>query len=438
MQYVRPHLEKELAYALHKPVRRRLPTLKVQVWRIDHQWVADLVEVQRLAKHNRGTRYLLTVLDVFSKYAWVEPLKDKTGRSLVQAWERVLKRAHPRRPRQLQTDQDKEFYNCPFQQVLKRHHIHHFSTYGDTEPSVIERLNRTLKERLYRYLTAANTLKFVDVLPQVVQGYNASWHCCIQRAPQAVTPHNELQVWNQLYPERPNQPPKLKAGDRVRLDKQARPFQKGYLSGWTEEVFVVRRVLPGSVPTYKVEECDGTLVEGTFYEPELQRVTVDVNTLWRIEKVLKRRNDQWYVLWKGWPGKYDSWIRRQNLAWWPRRPRMTFTWPYSVMPAPAGGRMESGFEQSVLAGYLGQSLSVGSQTAVPVFHQMACETQWEEDIATRLRPDGRYWSFGLAGRWRTFHAGNHQLFGNWSGARGFVYIFTIFWNCRIVFRFWTC
>ena len=128
----------------------------------------------------------------------------------------------------------------------------------------------------------------------------------IQRAPQAVTPHNELQVWNQLYPERPNQPPKLKAGDRVRLGKQARPFQKGYLPGWTEEVVVVRRVLPGSVPTYKVEECDGTLVEGTFYEPELQRVTVDVDTLWRIEKVLKRRGDQWYVLWKGWPGKYDS------------------------------------------------------------------------------------------------------------------------------------
>ena len=314
VQHVRPHLEKELAYTLHKPVRRRFPTLKVQVWGIDNQWVADLVEVQRLAKHNRGTRYLLTVLDVFSKYAWVEPLKDKTGRSPAQAWERVLKRAHPRRPRQLQTDQGKEFYNRLFQQVLKKHHIHHFSTYGDTKASVIERFNRTLKERLYRYLTAANTLKFVDVLPQVVQGYNASWNRSIQKAPQDVTPHNELQVWNQLYPERPSQLPKLKAGHRVRLSKQARPFQKGYLPGWTEEVFVVRRVLPGSVPTYKVEEFDGTLVEGTFYEPELQRVTVDDDTLWRIEKVLKRRGDQWYMQWKGWPRKYNSWIRRQDLA----------------------------------------------------------------------------------------------------------------------------
>ena len=152
--------------------------------------------------------------------------------------------------------------------------------------------------------------------PQVVQGYNASWHRSIGRAPQDVTPHNELEVWHRLHPQPSSSPPlpKLKAGDRVRLSKQARPFRKGYLPGWTEEVFVVRRVVPGSVPTYKVEEFDGTLVQGTFYEPELQRVTVDDDTLWRIEKVLKRRGDQWYVQWKGWPRKYNSWIRRQDLA----------------------------------------------------------------------------------------------------------------------------
>ena len=240
---------------------------------------------------------------MLSKYAWVEPLKDKTGRSLAQAWERLLKRAHPRRPPQLQTDQSKEFYNRPFQQVLKKHAIHHFSTYGDTKASVIDRFNRTLKKRLYRYLTAANTLTFVDVLPKVVQGYNASWHRIIGRAPQDVTPHNELQVLHRLYPKPSSSPPspKLKAGDRVRLSKQARPFRKGYLPGWTEEVFVVRRVVPGSVPTYKVEEFDGTLVQGTFYEPELQRVTVDDDTLWRIEKVLKRRGDQCTCSGKGGP-----------------------------------------------------------------------------------------------------------------------------------------
>ena len=205
-------------------------------------------------------------------------------------------------------DQGKEFYNRTFWQVLKKHAIHHFSTYGDTKASVIERFNCTQKECLYRYLIVANTLMFMDVLPQVVQGYNASLHWRIGRAPQDVTLHNELQVWHRLYPQRSHPPPspKLKAGNWVRFSKQACPFRKGYLPGWTEEVFVIRRVVPGSVPTYKVEEFDGTLLQGTFYKPELQRVTVDNHMLWCIEKVLKRQGDQWYVQWKGWPCKYNT------------------------------------------------------------------------------------------------------------------------------------
>ena len=83
VQQVRPHLVKELAYTFHKPVRRRFPTLTVMAMGIDHQWVADLVEVQQLASYNGGIRYLLTVIDALSKYAWVVPLKDKTGSQLV-------------------------------------------------------------------------------------------------------------------------------------------------------------------------------------------------------------------------------------------------------------------------------------------------------------------------------------------------------------------
>ena len=258
-------------------MRRQFPTLRVQVWGMDHQWVADLVEVQRLAKHNGGTRYLLTVLDVLSKYAWVEPLKDKTGRSLAKAWERLLKRAHLRRPRQLQTDQGKEFYNRPFQQVLKKHTIHHFSTYGDTKTSVIERFNRTLKERLYRYLTAANTLKFVDVLPSGgarVQRQLASQHRA--GAPRRHTPQRIGGV-AQFVSLTLGTPPlaQIEGGRPGSFEQRgAPPFAKATYPGGPKKCLVVRRVVPGSVPTYKVEEFDGTLVQGTFYEPELQRVTV--------------------------------------------------------------------------------------------------------------------------------------------------------------------
>ena len=178
-------LRKDLAYTLHKPRRRRFPTLPVVVGTIDDQWVADLVEVQNLAKYNRGIRYLLTVIDVLSKYAWVEPLKDKTGTSIVKALESIVKQG--RKPNRLQTDKDKEFYNKTVTTWLKEKDIHHFSTKGDAKASVVERFNRTLKQRLYRYFTAANTLAFVDILPDLVKGYNATKYRSIGMAPEQVT-----------------------------------------------------------------------------------------------------------------------------------------------------------------------------------------------------------------------------------------------------------
>ena len=305
-------LERDLAYTLHKPRRRRFPTVPVIVGGLDDQWVADLVEVQPLAKYNRGLRYLLTVVDVLSKYAWVQPLKDKTGVALVKAFEKILKgRRHPNR---LQTDRGKEFYNRTFQRWLDEQGIHHFSTEGDAKASVVERFNRTLKERLYRYFTAANTLRFDDVLPELVQGYNATRHRSIGMAPQDVTWDNEEAVWKRLYAKRwkSQKKPQFKVGDRVRLNKIHRTFEKGYLPGWTEEVFVVHRVVPGPVPTYKIHEWDDTPVQGTFYEEDLQKV--HVSDVFRIEKVLKRQKDRWLVKWKGWPDKYNSWIARGDVT----------------------------------------------------------------------------------------------------------------------------
>ena len=233
----RTQLQGLLSYTLHKPRRRRFPTLPVVVHGMDDQWVTDLVEMQPLKTWNWGMRYLLTVVDVLSKYAWVEPLKAKTGVAVAAAFERILKRARGRQPVRLQTDAGKEFYNRPFQALMTRRKIHHFSTYGDTKSSVVERFNRTLKERMYRYFTARNTYRYVDALPALVQGYNVTKHRSIGMPPRDVTWANQRQVWQRLYGKRLARRvrPKWKAGDRVRLQKQHRPFEKGYLPGWTEE-----------------------------------------------------------------------------------------------------------------------------------------------------------------------------------------------------------
>ena len=311
-------LEHELGYTLHKPTRRRFPTSRVLVFGPDEQWAADLVDVQKLKRENKGTNYLLTVVDVFSKYAWVLPVKQKTGPLMARALATLFKTSK-RSPQKLQTDDGKEFYNKHVTKVLKEHGTHHFSTAGDTKASVVERFNRTFKQRLYRYMTTFNTFKYLSVLPKLVSGYNASFHRSIGRAPRDVDESNAEEVWDTLYDDKKKKKKKknrgaLKVGDRVRLNAKHRTFQKGYLPGWTEEVFLITRAnLDGNVPTYRISEWDDTPIKGTFYAQDLQKVTVTDDDLFRIDSVVRRKKDKLLVRWKGWPSKYDSWMDKKDL-----------------------------------------------------------------------------------------------------------------------------
>ena len=275
----RDALRKILAFALHRLPRRRFKMAPVMVLNIDQQWVADLVEMQRYWRQNRGVRYLLTVVDVLSKYAWVRPIKRKTGAELLKAFESIV--TEGRRPQTLQTDKGKEFYNTTLQRWLKKEGIHHFSKLGDAKALIVERFNRTLKSRLYRYFTADNTTQYLDILPSLVQQYNADIHRSIGMAPKDVNVKNEAEVWQRLYGQvtKTRRRGRLKAGDKVRLSERVKTFKKGYLPQWTEEVFRIQRVIQGPVLMYKVEEFDGTPVKGTFYAEDLQKVTVDDDML---------------------------------------------------------------------------------------------------------------------------------------------------------------
>ena len=314
LKKIEPVLKKNLTYTLHKPVRRKYSRNPTIALTIDHQWAADLADVKNLSKDNKGFKYLLTVVDVLSKYAWVVPMKNKTGAEQKRAFESILKEG--RKPVQLQTDKGSEFYNKTFQDFLKEQGIHHFSTEGDTKAATVERFNRTLKERMYRAFTANNSLNYLWMLPALVKSYNASVHRSIKMAPKDVNMTNDWKVWKTLYGKRMKKQAlhKFKPGDRVRISKAKRTFKKGYLPGWTEEVFIVDRILDWPVPAYRLKEYDETPLEGAFYEPELQKVIQTEDDFFRVEKVLKRRGDQALVQWKGWPSKYNSWIKQKELV----------------------------------------------------------------------------------------------------------------------------
>ena len=137
------------------------------------------------------------------------------------------------------------------------------------------------------------------MLQALVKSYNRSYHRSIQMAPEQVTEANSRQVYANLCINKKVNKPTLKVGDCVRLNKKFRLFKKGYLPGWTEEVFVIRDSIPGPVATYELEEWDGTQLQGTFYKQDLQKVRVSDDDIFGIEKVVKRKGNKLLVQWKG-------------------------------------------------------------------------------------------------------------------------------------------
>ena len=313
---VRKWLENQLTYTLHKPIRKRFPRGRVLVSGMDWQWESDLVDLSKLSRYNNGYKWLLTTIDVLSKYAWVVPMKDKTGKSLVQAYKKILKGG--RKPTKLHTDHGTEFLNRQFQDLLQDKDIQFFTTNNETKASVVERFNRTLKTRMFKYFTFKNTRKYIDVLADLVDSYNHSYHRSIGTKPALVNKKNENVIWKRLYGQGSDAPTRFKfnVGDQVRIGKSKMIFTKGYLPNWTEEIFTITDRIPRKPPVYRLKDFNGDLIAGTFYEYELQKITKD-DDVYRVEKILKKRTRkgrrEFLVKWKGYPSQFNSWVSVNDI-----------------------------------------------------------------------------------------------------------------------------
>ncbi len=213
----------------------------------------DLADMQSMQKFNDGYRYLLVCIDVFSKYAWVVPLKNKTGPSLVEAFKIILSSGC--KPEKIMTDQGTEFLNRHFQALMKEEDIELYNTFNETKASIVERLIRTLKTKMWRYFTAKKTMRYIDILLDLVYSYNHSVHPSIKTKPINVTTENEKKVWHTLYDdhtEKKTPKYKFKIGDQVRISKIKRKFEKDYLPNFSREVFSISKQIPRDPPVYKI------------------------------------------------------------------------------------------------------------------------------------------------------------------------------------------
>jgi hypothetical protein len=261
-------------YTRHKPIVKQFPRNQVITRGIDDLWQIDLADLQKISKFNDNNRYLVTCIDVFSKFAWVVPIKNKKSDTVLEAFKFIVN-SSGRKPNFLQSDQGTEFLNSKFKEYLSEIDVGFYYVNSELKASVIERFNRTIKEKIYKYFTLKNTERYIDILDTLIQTYNNSYHRSIKTLPSKVNKENEKTIHQILYKKDSRDKVfNFEVGQTVRITKYKHIFEKGYTPKWTDEIFKVKYQIPRDPVVYKIEDLNNEEIEGVFYEPELQKVTL--------------------------------------------------------------------------------------------------------------------------------------------------------------------
>jgi len=271
--------------------------------------------MQEWSKVNKGFRYMLNVVDVFSKYAWSIPMKDKTGQTTLDGLKLIVKQSG-RIPKFIWVDEGKEFYNKITTDWLKENNVIRYSTHGEHKSAVVERFNRTLKTNMWKRFTAENTRNWINMLDKLMNDYNNRYHNTIKMTPvEASMKENEDEVLNnQGFVGRTVKKHKFKVGDRVRISRIKGLFEKGYLPNWSEEVFEIVEAKDTNPFTYILKDTQGEVIAERFYAEELQHTSQEI---YRIENVLRKKKidgvEHGLVKWLGYNKKFNQWIPMTDI-----------------------------------------------------------------------------------------------------------------------------
>ena len=249
-----------LADELHKPVIKKFNKRKVYSQFKDNIWGVDLVDRHLLSKKNKGIKYLLCAIDLYSKYAFVIPLKHKKGISITNAFNKIIKQSNSRKPSKIWVDQGSEFYNRVFKKWLSDNNIIMYSTFNEGKSVVTERFIRALKNKMYKHMMATGKNVYCDVLDDIVNGYKNIKHSTIKMKPIDVKDNKRVYI-DELNEKDTTKSSSLersrfKVGDRVRISKVKNIFAKGYTPNRSREIFVVNKINDTVPYTYNIKDLN--------------------------------------------------------------------------------------------------------------------------------------------------------------------------------------
>ena len=321
MKDVKEFLSGELAFTLHRRVVRRFKRKPIVSTRHGEQAQADLVDIQRFANANSSYRYILTVIDVFSKVAFAEPLKSKGSADIVKAFDRILQHY---KPLKLQTDEGREFTNSQVQALFREYKVTWFPAKNELiKCAIVERFQRTLMTKITKYMTSQGSQSFVNKLPLFIKSYNNAFHRSIKMTPAEAMNAPAAAVFKNLYGfsnERAmlrqlQRKAVLLKGDHVRIQTQKDRFTKGYAQNFTDQVYYIDHPVSSMTrPVYRLKDHKGDVIKGNFYPEEVQKVVPD--TSYRVIVLAERRwgrGKQYLVHYVNYPDTENEWISGQRL-----------------------------------------------------------------------------------------------------------------------------
>ena len=302
----------DLSNELNKPSINKFPRQKVIVNHINEIHSTDLVDMSQYSKMNKGYKYIFTNIDVFSKYAYAYPLKSKKIQDIKPCFEKIFKK---NKAKFIWSDKESSFLSKEMQQFFKDNNVKIYHTYSHLKAVIVERFNRSKKELMMKHFTKNNNTVWYNILPKLIKVYNNRYHSTIKMKPIEVNKSNEKYIKKNIYAyDKISKTPKFKINDLVRISLQRRSIFDKPSSNikWSEELFKIHSINKSNVITYKIKDLNDNIIEGIFYERELQK-TKNTSQLYIIEKIIRKNENRYLVKWRNYSNDFNSWIDKDDI-----------------------------------------------------------------------------------------------------------------------------